>query len=168
MRQKLKAGDSRFEVVSSGPGADGVLKLVIDGAAAQVEVLSTSPGRHAVRLDGRSRTIHAATAREGCWVWCEGRAWLVADAAERKRPGGGALGGVTPPMPGVVVRILVEVGQKVARGQPLVVVSAMKMETSLVAGFDGTVSAIRAAIGANVKPGDILVDVEPDPAGDGK
>ena len=68
-------------------------------------------------------------------------------------------------MPAVVVRVLAEPGQKVVRGQVLVVVSAMKLETALVAPYDGTVSAVRTVVGANVMPGEVLVDVEPEGAG---
>ncbi len=67
---------------------------------------------------------------------------------------------VTPPMPSVVVKVLVAEGQRVARGDSLVVVSAMKMETTLTAPFDARIGRINAAAGDKVKPGDILVDLE--------
>ena len=67
---------------------------------------------------------------------------------------------VTPPMPSVVVAVLVSENDTVAKGQGLVVVSAMKMETTLSSPFDGTVKAIRTSVGDKVNPGDILVDIE--------
>lgn len=67
---------------------------------------------------------------------------------------------VTPPMPSVVVTVLVEEGQVVAEGDNLVVVSAMKMETTLTAPFDARVGRINVAAGDKVKPGDILIDLE--------
>ena len=67
---------------------------------------------------------------------------------------------VTPPMPSVVVQVIVAEGQTVARGDNLVVVSAMKMETTMTAPFDGHVVRINVAAGDKVKPGDILVDIE--------
>lgn len=67
---------------------------------------------------------------------------------------------VRPPMPAVVVKVLVAVGDAVSRGQPLVVVSAMKMETTLVAPKDGTVSEIKAKEGDKVNPSDVLVHIE--------
>ena len=67
---------------------------------------------------------------------------------------------MTPPMPSVVVRILVSEGAVVKRGQGLVVVTAMKMETTLVAPYDGKVKKINAAINRKVAPGDILVEIE--------
>ena len=67
---------------------------------------------------------------------------------------------VTPPMPSVVVKVLVEEGQPVTRGDSLVVVSAMKMETTLTAPFDARVGRVNVAAGNKVKPGDILIDLE--------
>jgi len=69
-------------------------------------------------------------------------------------------GEVTPPMPSVVLRILVKEGERVKRGQGIVVVSAMKMQTTLVAPTDGTVKKIHTKIDAKVAPGDILVEIE--------
>lgn len=67
---------------------------------------------------------------------------------------------VTPPMPSLVVAVLVAEGVSVVKGQGLVVVSAMKMETTLAAPYDGTVKEIRTAIGEKVNPGDVLVEIE--------
>lgn len=67
---------------------------------------------------------------------------------------------VTPPMPSLVVAVLVAEGASVVKGQGLVVISAMKMETTLAAPYDGTVKEIRTAIGEKVNPGDVLVEVE--------
>jgi biotin carboxyl carrier protein len=52
------------------------------------------------------------------------------------------------------------VGDTVEKGQGLVVVAAMKMETTLTAPHAGEVTAVRVEVGANVRPGEILVDVE--------
>jgi pyruvate carboxylase subunit B len=64
-------------------------------------------------------------------------------------------------MPAAVVAVLVQVGQEVAKGQPAVVVSAMKMEIQLGAPCAGRVRSVAAAPGARVRPGDLLVEVEP-------
>ena len=63
-------------------------------------------------------------------------------------------------MPGKVVRILVELGAEVAKGDGIVVVEAMKMQNELKSPKDGIVSDIRAAEGQTVNAGDILVVVE--------
>jgi biotin carboxyl carrier protein len=55
------------------------------------------------------------------------------------------------------------VGQVVDKGTPLVVVSAMKMEITLSAPFSGRVIAVNTEVGAQVRPGEVLVDIEPLP-----
>lgn len=67
---------------------------------------------------------------------------------------------VTPPMPSTVVKILVETGERVAEGSGVIVVSAMKMETTLNAPFNGVVKRINVAVGDKAAPGDILMDIE--------
>lgn len=67
---------------------------------------------------------------------------------------------VTPPMPSVVVRILVQEGDWVTVGQGLIVVSAMKMETTLKAPKAGRVVKINTSLQAKVMPGDILIEIE--------
>ena len=67
---------------------------------------------------------------------------------------------VTAPMPGTVVRILVEPGATVSARQPLVVLEAMKMETPLVSPYDATVRAVHVAEGDRVAGGAPLVELD--------
>ncbi|HEX7176850.1 MAG TPA: biotin/lipoyl-containing protein [Pyrinomonadaceae bacterium] len=67
---------------------------------------------------------------------------------------------ITAPMPGKVVRVLVELGQEVEAGQPVVVVEAMKMQNELKSPKAGAVVALHAAVGATVNSGDILAEIE--------
>jgi biotin carboxyl carrier protein len=76
---------------------------------------------------------------------------------------GGEQGGrvqLKAPMPGKVVRVLVEAGQAVETGQALVVVEAMKMQNELKSPKSGTVTELRAEVGSTVNAGDVLVVVE--------
>lgn len=67
------------------------------------------------------------------------------------------------PMPGLVVRIAVAVGDLVAAGQALVVVEAMKMENELRAIVAAQVTAIRAVEGTAVEKGAVLIELGPLP-----
>ena len=67
---------------------------------------------------------------------------------------------VAAPMPGTVVRVLVEPGAQVEARQPLVVLEAMKMETPLVSPYDAKVRAVRVAEGDRVAAGAVLVELE--------
>jgi len=69
---------------------------------------------------------------------------------------------VTPPMPAVVVRILVSRGDSVKKGDSVIVVSSMKMESTLAAPANGTVKAVNVAEGDKVMPGQILIDIDKD------
>lgn len=62
----------------------------------------------------------------------------------------GAGGRLTAPMPGKVVAVRVEAGSDVKKGQPLVIVEAMKMEHTIIAPADGIVEAVRAKVGDQV------------------
>ena len=67
---------------------------------------------------------------------------------------------VVAPMPGKVVRVLVEAGQQVEAGQGVVVVEAMKMQNELKSPKGGTVAELRAEAGATVNSGDVLAVIE--------
>ncbi|MGQ0831449.1 MAG: acetyl/propionyl/methylcrotonyl-CoA carboxylase subunit alpha [Microthrixaceae bacterium] len=71
--------------------------------------------------------------------------------------GGAGSGKVAVPMQGTIVKVLVEVGQEVAAGQPVCVLEAMKMENNIAADKAGTVSEIKVEPGQSVGAGDIVV-----------
>ena len=70
------------------------------------------------------------------------------------------LGSVGAPMPGVVVNVRVEQGEYVEKGDPLVVLSAMKMETVVAAPCSGKVKRVVVEVGDNLSPGELTVEIE--------
>jgi pyruvate carboxylase subunit B len=64
------------------------------------------------------------------------------------------------PMPGLIVRVNVNPGDKVAQGQGLVVMEAMKMENELRAQAAGTVKSVNVKAGTAVEKGSVLVEME--------
>lgn len=153
---RIAGRDHAVEILERGPD---VVRVRIDGD--EVDARFSASGE-SVRLtiQDRTRTVHVA--RQGrIWAACvEGCSVQVLAAAPASATGSGPLT-ITPPTPSVVVRVLVEVGQAVEKGQGVVVLSAMKMETTLVAPHDGEVTAVRVDQGDRVMPGDELVVVEP-------
>jgi 3-methylcrotonyl-CoA carboxylase alpha subunit len=71
-------------------------------------------------------------------------------------------GEIEAPMPGKVTAVEVSQGEKVAKGQRLLTLEAMKMEHALTAPFDGIVAELAAGPGVQVSEGQLLVKVEPD------
>jgi len=68
------------------------------------------------------------------------------------------LGGtIVAPMPGTVLQVAVNLGDKVTKGQTLVILEAMKMENEIMAPTDGVVHELNVSQGASVNAGDILV-----------
>ena len=68
-------------------------------------------------------------------------------------------GSIGAPMPGVVVESKVSVGDLVEKGAPMIVLSAMKMETVVAAAITGKVSALTVTTGDSVQAGDLLVSI---------
>ena len=69
-------------------------------------------------------------------------------------------GSLTAPMPGKIIAIEVQAGDKVKRGQALLVMEAMKMEHTIVAGVDGIVENIYFGVGEQVAEGAVLISLE--------
>ena len=67
---------------------------------------------------------------------------------------------IVAPMPGKVVRVLLNVGDQVAAGAGIVVVEAMKMQNEMKSPKAGTVAALHVDVGATVNAGDVLAVVE--------
>src|SRR5690349_14196410 len=103
-------------------------------------------GRYTLSLDGRRFTLEALDERT--------RAIRDLSAASAVASGPAPL---VAPMPGLVVRVNVTVGDAVAPGQGLAVMEAMKMENELRATTAGTVSAVRVEPGTAVEKGALLV-----------
>ena len=68
---------------------------------------------------------------------------------------------VVAPMPGKVLKVLVKEGDQVEAGQPLLVMEAMKMETTLSAEGRAIVGKVRVAAGQMVGHGDVLIELTP-------
>jgi biotin carboxyl carrier protein len=69
-------------------------------------------------------------------------------------------GHLMAPMSGAVVAVMVEAGDRVARGAPLLILEAMKMEHTITAPADGIVAAVHFRVGDRVAEGSDLVDID--------
>ena len=82
------------------------------------------------------------------------------DALAHDHTGAHGESGVAAPMPGTVIKVLVEPGDHVQARQPLLVLEAMKMETPLTAPYDAVVRTVNVAEGDRVTGGAVLVELE--------
>jgi 3-methylcrotonyl-CoA carboxylase alpha subunit len=133
--------DFTCEVIS-----DNQLHLVINGRQVTTFLLEKNDSVKEVMINGIPYTVEDAD-----------RAGLQPG---RRRRSEAIPKEITPPMPSVVIRLLVAEGDIVSRGDGIIVVSAMKMETTLSAPYDGQVTRINVSEGEKVMPGQILVDID--------
>jgi len=145
--------------------AKGPLVAVAESGSVSGEfrLVPLGPGRF--RMSDGERTWRVCVDRDGDFrhVTIEGcgEARFEREVPGRRGARDAAAGGLSSPMPGTVVKVLVEAGDVVAKGQDLVVVEAMKMEIRISAPVAGTVKALAAREGASCDGGQILVEVEP-------
>ncbi|HEU0012720.1 MAG TPA: acetyl-CoA carboxylase biotin carboxyl carrier protein subunit [Longimicrobium sp.] len=162
MRYFVTIGERVIEVDLTGHAP------VVDGTPVEAH-LNALPGtatRHLL-VDGRSHAIAAHPGdRRGQWRIAVGAERFTAEAVDertraiREMTGAGpdvAEKTVVAPMPGLVVKVEVEVGQAVKAGQGVVVVEAMKMENELKAPADGVVARIEVQPGQTVEKGATLL-----------
>ena len=146
-------------------------QLTVNGEAVEVSFQSIRKGYVSLIVDGKSVPVSVEPADDGTYgVTIAGRRTQVRVKDERAllmeefglEDDGAAGGEVRAPMPGLVLDVLVEVGDAVETDQGLLVLEAMKMENELKAPATGTVAAIHAASGDAVEKNALLIEIEAD------
>ena len=147
---------------------DGVL-VRVDERVYDMDALCLKPGLYSLLIAGYSYEVDIMEGtEEELIVVIRGQAYPVniRDGRRRRSRGEGKSGDsgsmqrITAPMPGKVVRHLVQLGDTVNAGDRVIVLEAMKMENELKAPSAGIVKQFLAAEGAVVKGGDTLVTIE--------
>jgi 3-methylcrotonyl-CoA carboxylase alpha subunit len=117
--------------------------------------------RMQVRLDGRAYVVRAVREGDDWHLFCNGtchRLRLEDELQGLDIEAGGA--SLAAPMPGKVLRVLVEPGAEVAKGDALLILEAMKMEHTIIAPRDGVVREILFGAGEQVSEGVELLRLE--------
>lgn len=143
--------DGRVVSATVSRDASGRVRIVFgNGSAAHPRVLVAERGGDLVFVADGART----------------RAYQIRSRASTAHHHGGE-GSLESPMPGRIVKVCVATGDRVHRGQELVVIEAMKMENALTAPFDGVVTRLAARVGDMASAGAILIEIE-DPEDGGR
>ncbi|MEY2633615.1 MAG: hypothetical protein RIR00_2269 [Pseudomonadota bacterium] len=116
--------------------------------------------RFAVELDDRRLIASLVAVAERRTVFLQGGTYTLLrdDPLHRVDAGDSQGGGLTAPMPGKVVALLAQPGQRVEKGAPLLILEAMKMEHTITAPTAGTLQAFCFAVGEQVGDGAALVE----------
>ncbi len=159
-------------------GGEATAVATLGHAAAVLDVRVACMGRDAYRVDGErlvvrgrdgdavrvedaGRIVGADVVRDGdaLTVFCDGEtfAFTARDGLEDGAFDDAGDDRLAAPMPGAVLVVAVAAGDAVVKGQPLVVMEAMKMEHTLRAPHDGTVEALHVAEGDRVAAGTVLL-----------
>ena len=164
----LKHGEQKHRINLEVQVAGSQPSLLATVGDTQVSLtLLASDGRWlTLELDGIRRRI--AYQQQGEQLWLYGHYGNLELLDVTHEPAGGqnaaSSGAVKAPMDGAIVDVLVSEGERVSKGQLLVVLEAMKMEHPMKAGVDGTVRRIGISKGDQVKNRQLLVEIEDDPA----
>ncbi len=169
MDYKLKINEETVpvEVITS---ENEVLTFVINEKKYKVTYSLIDDHHIHLNLNGKGINAYVASEDSGKTITINGNATFIEDAQalelmkKSSKSGSNLPNVITPPMPAIVIAVLVNEGDTVKKGQGIVVVSAMKMETTLYAPYDGEIKKINTAEEEKVNPGDILVDIEKDEA----
>lgn len=129
-----------------------------------VNVSEAGRGTFLVTEDGRVRVAYAVSDRGGTWVFLEGQVYVIPDAraGSTRRPAAEQQddAALSAPMPANVVDVKAAVGNRVSKGDLLVMLEAMKMELPIRAPRDATVKSVLCRVGDLVQPGVPLIELQ--------
>jgi len=143
-------------------------KIFLDGQPVKVDAIEIDANTLSLLLEGQSYEVRITQSPGGLLKLQTGLQEFTAEVADPRAWRGrkhGALEAegrqqVVAPMPGKVVRLLVQVGDKVEAGQGLLVVEAMKMQNEIRSPKGGTVERLQVKEGQPVNAGEVLAWVE--------
>ncbi len=141
----------------------------VNGEARDVDFMTLGPSLYSIISNNKSIELVIDDEAGNVGVMMNGRMYETQVLDERsmlmaQRKGGltTSSGEVIAPMPGLVVAIPIEVGDRVEKGQTVVILESMKMQNELKAPIDGTVQTINASAGQSVEKNNLLAIIVPD------
>jgi 3-methylcrotonyl-CoA carboxylase alpha subunit len=165
VRFRYRAGDREYEVEATRSGV-GRLRLRLDRREATIELLSAENGGLRAVVDGKPVVAGLAFDGLDTLVNLGGESYRLIKPpppdVDGAGPGGTEAAGasLTAPMPGTVVKVLVDEGEEVEEGQLLLVLEAMKMEQPVTAPHAGRIASLPYGEGALVPGGAVLAEIE--------
>jgi len=163
-RYWVRVGQEEFEVGVDDP--EGTLLVTVAGRSYRAELTETVPSSYTLVVDGACHDL-AIRGRPDPWVLHLDGCSYTAEVARTRRAATG--GGphqdgrseeVRSPMPGLLIAVQAGEGARVAMGQSLVIMEAMKMQMEIRAPHAGTVRRIHIAPGQEIAAGQLLVTME--------
>jgi 3-methylcrotonyl-CoA carboxylase alpha subunit len=156
---RLLCAEKEHDVTVRSTG-DG-LEVLVDGRSFRPDVAEAAPGTFVLRGNGRTVAFHCVRDGDAIHLFWDGLVYRLEELAEGTSSAHRHVaGGLEAPMPGKVIAVKVEVGQRVKKGDEVLVVEAMKMENAVRAPRNGTIRAVAVSVGDKVSPGVVLVELD--------
>jgi len=162
MHHAFKLGDAEHNVEISR-SADAY-RLHIGDQFVVIDLKTAADGRAWLTLGERHIEVVIATRGDDVFVHLDGEAYQLRYQHPLDRlaaqAGGSAEDNIRAPMPGSIVAVQVQAGDSVTKGQTLLVMESMKMETTIAAPRDGTVAAVTYEKGQTFDRDALLISLE--------
>lgn len=158
-RKEFARGDATVQVALRHVSGDHY-QVQVGDTLHDVEATPLPDGRVRFSLGGKTFDADGASFGETTQVRLAGRTWSLSHAKARGAGAAESDGTIQAPMTGTVARVMVQQGDTVEVGDPIIVITAMKMEHKLTAGTKGVIAELNAAEGATVDQGAILARIE--------
>ena len=140
-----------------------VSSLKINGEKAEPPKIRISKledkSRISVEIDGNPRFAHVSKVGDKWWIHLDGEIYIISELEKGAKSLSKAEGGLSAPMPGTVLDVMVTVGQRVREGQPLMTMEAMKMESEVKSPAAGKISELHVSTGDTVQAGEPLLTI---------
>lgn len=156
---RLVCGEEQREV-EFGSSSRG-FHIQVAGQAFAPTIEELGPNSFLYRENGQAHVFHCVREGDLIHLFWRGSVYRLEVAVKGGRTAHRhPSGGLEAPMPGKVIAVMATPGQKVAKGEELLVVEAMKMENAIRAPRDGVVKSVAVKVGEMVAPGVVLVELE--------
>lgn len=107
----------------------------------------------------KSKLVHIVKIKDSFWIHLDGRVHIVNAHEVGHSSQKQSEGSLVAPMPGTIIQIFVKEGQRVRKGQNIMVIEAMKMEHKIQSPRDGEVSSLFHEVGQRVDMNALLVEI---------
>ncbi len=146
--------------------SDGIISLTslkIEDEEIPISDISVTRDSNSNRLllktGEKSKLVHIVKIKDSFWIHLDGRVHIVnvhevGHSSQKQNEGG-----LVAPMPGTIIQIFVKEGQRVRKGQNIMVIEAMKMEHKIQSPRDGEVTSLFHEVGQRVDMDALLVEI---------
>lgn len=162
MHHAFKISEREVEVELSR--SDSGYRLHSDDGCIPVQIRTSHDGHAILTVAGISREVVLATHGDDVFVHLDGEAYQLRYEHPLERLAAAGAGSaddrVRAPMPGSIVSVTVKAGDAVTKGQTLLVMESMKMETTIIAPRDGVIASVSFAQGQTFDRDALLLTME--------